>query len=84
MIGIPFMTERLVVRRFAKKDLAFFLRFMLDPESNRCLGSCGFAHYDRGIVECYFCVNAEHRGRGIATEAVGALFAYPRRGRRDE
>jgi RimJ/RimL family protein N-acetyltransferase len=116
MIDIPFTTERLVVRRFAKEDLAFFLRFMLDPEStkylafdeaqktqkgakaqfdqvvsaydkddavhsyaiaekhtNLYLGSCGFAHYDREIVECYFCVNAEHRGRGIATEAVRAL-----------
>lgn len=44
-----------------------------DQKSNRYLGSCGFAAYDAGIVECYYSVNAEHCGKGIATEATTAI-----------
>ncbi len=44
-----------------------------DKYSNQYLGSCGFAVYDTDIVECYYCVNAEHIGKGIATEATKAL-----------
>ncbi|MBE9048239.1 GNAT family N-acetyltransferase [Pleurocapsales cyanobacterium LEGE 10410] len=44
-------------------------------QSNQYLGSCGFAPYKEGIVECYYSVNAEHCGRGIATEATTALVA---------
>ncbi|MEM7773551.1 MAG: GNAT family protein [Cyanobacteria bacterium P01_A01_bin.37] len=46
-----------------------------DQKSNRYLGSCGFASYDAGIVECYDSVNAEHCGKGIATEATTAIAA---------
>ena len=43
-------------------------------ESGEYVGSCGYAPYEEGIVECYYCVNAEHRGKGIATEAAKALI----------
>jgi RimJ/RimL family protein N-acetyltransferase len=39
------------------------------------VGSCGFAPYEAGVVECYYCLNAEQRGKGYAAEAVGALLA---------
>lgn len=43
-------------------------------ETDEYVGSCGYAPYEEGIVECYYCVNAEHRGKGIATEAAKALI----------
>ena len=43
-------------------------------ETGEYVGSCGYAPYEEGIVECYYCVNAEHRGMGIATEAAQALI----------
>lgn len=44
-----------------------------ETESDRYLGSCGFANSEPGAIECYYCVNREYRGRGIATEAMSAL-----------
>ena len=43
-------------------------------ETGEYVGSCGYAQYEEGVVECYYCVNAEHRGKGIATEAAKALI----------
>lgn len=45
-------------------------------DSDRYIGSCGFADYDTGIYECYYCVNSTARGQGIATEAVSCLVKY--------
>lgn len=44
-----------------------------EKETNRYLGSCGYAPYDEGVVECYYSVNREEIGKGIATEATSAL-----------
>ena len=44
-----------------------------DKTTNQYLGSCGFADYDTGIMECYYSVNQEHCGQGIASEATKAL-----------
>ena len=44
-----------------------------EKETNRYLGSCGYAPYDEGIYECYYSVNRAETGQGIATEAIAAL-----------
>lgn len=44
-----------------------------DASSDVYIGSCGFAPYDDGVVECYFAINSEHRGNGFAVEATKAL-----------
>ncbi|MEM7553538.1 MAG: GNAT family N-acetyltransferase [Cyanobacteria bacterium P01_A01_bin.84] len=46
-----------------------------DKVTNVYMGSCGFAPYENGIVECYYCVNPEYRGQGIAVEAMKAAIA---------
>ena len=46
---------------------------IIDDSTGTYVGSCGFAPYEDGIVECYYCVNRDHRGRGIANEATSAL-----------
>ena len=47
---------------------------VVERETDEYVGSCGYAPYEDGIVECYYAVNAEHRGKGIATEAAKALI----------
>ena len=47
---------------------------IVERETDEYVGSCGYAPYEEGVVECYYCVNAEHRGKGIATEAAKALI----------
>lgn len=47
---------------------------IVERETGEYVGSCGYAPYEEGIVECYYCVNSEHRGKGIATEAAKALI----------
>ena len=42
-------------------------------EEDRYVGSCGFAPYDEGIYECYYCVNKTERGKGVATEVTKAI-----------
>ncbi len=37
------------------------------------VGSCGYAPYDDGIVECYYSVNDDSAGKGIATEVTSVL-----------
>ncbi|MAT42451.1 MAG: GNAT family N-acetyltransferase [Anaerolineaceae bacterium] len=44
-----------------------------EKENNQYMGSCGYAPYDDGIVECYYSVNQDETGRGIATEVLSAL-----------
>jgi [ribosomal protein S5]-alanine N-acetyltransferase len=44
-----------------------------EKENNRYVGSCGYSPYDDGIVECYFSVNNDEVGKGIATEVTSAL-----------
>lgn len=44
-------------------------------DSNQYLGSCGFALYEASIVECYYSINSEYCGKGIATEATKALVS---------
>ena len=44
-----------------------------EKETNRYVGSCGYAPYDDGVVECYFSVNQEEVGKGIATEVTSVL-----------
>lgn len=46
-----------------------------DAATDAYLGSCGFAPYDDGIVECYYAINCNHRGKGFAVEAMGVLVA---------
>jgi RimJ/RimL family protein N-acetyltransferase len=41
--------------------------------SDRYVGSCGFAIYDKGIYECYYSINKPEWGKGIATEATKAM-----------
>ncbi|AOY87714.1 GNAT family N-acetyltransferase [Marinobacter salinus] len=41
--------------------------------TNRYVGSCGYAPYDDGIVECYYSINNDDVGKGIATEVTSAL-----------
>lgn len=45
-----------------------------DRITDQYLGSCGFSAYDEGIVECYYGVNPEQSGKGIAVEATKALL----------
>lgn len=47
---------------------------IVDTHTADYLGSCGFAPYEDGVVECYYCVNARHRGCGIAVEATKAMI----------
>jgi RimJ/RimL family protein N-acetyltransferase len=42
-------------------------------EEDRYVGSCGFAPYDEGIYECYYCVNKTECGKGVATEVTKAI-----------
>ena len=42
-------------------------------EEDRYVGSCGFAPYDEGIYECYYCVNKTESGKGVATEVTKAI-----------
>ena len=44
-----------------------------DKATGTYWGSCGFSPYDDGVVECYYCVNPEQQGQGIASEATAAL-----------
>lgn len=44
-----------------------------DKDTNRYIGSCGYALYDDGVFECYFSVNQDETGKGVATEATSAL-----------
>lgn len=46
---------------------------IIDKDTNQYVGSGGYAPYKEGIVECYYSVNAEHCGKGIATEATKTL-----------
>jgi [ribosomal protein S5]-alanine N-acetyltransferase len=46
-----------------------------DLRSGEYVGSCGFAPYEEGVLECYYCVDSNQRGRGIAVEATNALLA---------
>ena len=46
-----------------------------DSQTASYLGSCGFAPYEEGVVECYYCVNPGQRGSGIAAEATKELIA---------
>ena len=41
--------------------------------SDRYLGSCGFSPYAEGIFECYYSVNVDERGQGVAAEATRAM-----------
>ena len=45
-----------------------------DQKSHQYIGSCGFADYDKGIVEIYFSINKEYCNQGFATEATKALI----------
>ena len=44
-----------------------------EKDSDRYLGSCGFAPYGEGICECYYSVNKAERGKGVATEVATAI-----------
>ncbi|NOK58888.1 MAG: N-acetyltransferase [Chloroflexi bacterium AL-W] len=44
-----------------------------EKDTDRYLGSCGFAPYDEGVYECYYSVNTAARGKGVATEATKAM-----------
>jgi len=44
-----------------------------DKETNRYLGSCGFAPYDDGVFECYYSVNKTETSKGIASEVIKEL-----------
>jgi len=44
-----------------------------EKETNQYVGSCGYAPYDDGVVECYYSVNKDEVGKGIATEVTSAL-----------
>lgn len=44
-----------------------------EKETNQYIGSCGYAPYDDGIVECYYSVNNDEARKGIATEVTKAL-----------
>lgn len=44
-----------------------------DKTTNRYVGSCGYAPYDNGIVECYYSVNQDETGKGVATEVTSAM-----------
>ncbi len=46
---------------------------IVDKAAGEYVGSCGFMTYEDGIVECYYSINAEHCGKGFATEATKAL-----------
>ncbi|AFY38738.1 GCN5-related N-acetyltransferase [[Leptolyngbya] sp. PCC 7376] len=42
---------------------------------NLYVGSCGYAPYTEGILECYYSVNEAHLNQGIATETLRTLVA---------
>ncbi|MEL6246988.1 MAG: GNAT family protein [Cyanobacteria bacterium J06627_15] len=44
-----------------------------EKDSDRYVGSCGYAPYSEGVVECYYSVNPAETGQGIATEMTSAL-----------
>lgn len=44
-----------------------------DKETDRYIGSCGYAPYDDGVFECYFSINQDETDKGVATEATSAL-----------
>ncbi|NJN72148.1 MAG: GNAT family N-acetyltransferase [Limnothrix sp. RL_2_0] len=44
-------------------------------ETNRYVGSCGYAPYDDGICECYYSINSDETGKGIATEVTTVMVA---------
>ncbi len=46
---------------------------IVDKDSGRYIGSCGFALYDEGICECYYSVNKTERGKSVATEVTKAI-----------
>lgn len=63
-----------IIESYASKEpvQAFAIE---DLHSGAYVGSCGFAPYDEGILECYYCVDKTYRGRGFAIEATQALLA---------
>ncbi len=46
---------------------------IVEEDSDRYVGSCGFAPYDEGIYECYYSVNKTECGKGVATEVTKAI-----------
>ena len=46
-----------------------------DNRTDDYVGSCGWAPYEGHIVECYYCVNRECQGRGVAVEAMTAFLS---------
>ncbi len=44
-----------------------------EKDSDRYVGSCGFAPYDEGIYECYYSINKAECGKGVATEVTKAI-----------
>lgn len=44
-----------------------------DKRTNRYIGSCGYAPYDDGVFECYYSVNQDETGKGVATEVMSVL-----------
>lgn len=44
-----------------------------EKDSDRYVGSCGYAPYSESVVECYYSVNKAETNQGIATEITSAL-----------
>lgn len=61
------------VRSAYDSDEAIHSYAIAEKRTNRYVGSCGYASYDDGIVECYYSVNRADTGKGVATEATSAL-----------
>ena len=51
---------------------------VIDRESDRMIGTCGFTrfHYESDCAEIGYVIHPAYWGRGIATEAVGAVIRF--------
>lgn len=56
----------------------FFDWAVVDRASERMIGTCGFTrfHYESDCAEIGYVINPAYWGRGIATEAVGAVLRF--------
>jgi len=57
-----------------KSDAPVHAYAIAEATTDEYLGSCGFTPYSDDSVECYYCINSDHRGQHLATEALNALI----------
>jgi ribosomal-protein-alanine N-acetyltransferase len=79
--GLPFekieQAEKFIDWAISKQKTDGFSRWaVVEKESNKVIGSCGFTRLNNGEVELGYLLACEFWGKGLATEAAAACVEY--------